>query len=438
MQYLSTGGAARDGTLAVAIQHALAADGGLYVPAALPAWEPSRFADARSLPEVAARLLQPFFDGASLGPALPAIAREALDIPAPVVPLSAQSGAAVLELYHGPTAAFKDFGARFLAACLARLDRTPRTILVATSGDTGGAVAAAFHGRPHIRVIVLYPAGGVSPRQEQQLTCWGENVTALRVHGNFDDCQALVKAAFADPRLCAAHGLASANSINLGRLLPQTCYYAAASLAHWRTHGRRASFIVPAGNLGNGVACVWARAMGMPIDDIVLATNANRTITDFLDSGRWAPRPSVATLASAMDVGNPNNMARLLHHAGDVAGVRRCLRAQSVSDEEIRTEIAASWRESGRIACPHTATALRVLRTMPAQARARRDWIVVATAHPAKFEGIVEPIVGRLVEVPAPLAALLDRPRHARDLEPRLDALSAILEHGLARTEDRL
>jgi threonine synthase len=429
MRYLSTRGA-RDATLEDTLQHALALDGGLYVPATLPRFEASTLADADGVAEVAARLLQPFFADSSLADALPDIAREALDMPAPTVRLAGQAQASVLELFHGPTAAFKDFGARFLAACLARLNDTGRTILVATSGDTGGAVAAAFYRRPRIRVIVLYPAGGVSPRQEQQLTCWGDNVTALRVRGTFDDCQDLVKAAFADTALSIVHGLASANSINLGRLLPQASYYAAASLAHWRTHGRRPGFIVPAGNLGNGVACVWARAMGMPIADIVLATNANRTITDFLDSGRWAPRLSVATLASAMDVGNPNNMARLLSYAGDVEGVRQCVRAQSVSDDEIRVEIAATWRESGRIACPHTATALRVLRTLPARARAEQDWIAVATAHPAKFEGIVEPIVGRAVEVPPPLAALLDRPTHVQDFEPGLDALTAVLEHG--------
>jgi threonine synthase len=437
MLFLSTRGGARGAALEEALEHALAPDGGLYVPERLPRFALSDLEACAGLPGLAARILAPVFASSHLGDALPAIAAEALDLPAPVVPLGARADASVLELYHGPTAAFKDFGARFLAACLARMEPKARTILVATSGDTGGAVAAAFHGRARIRVLVLYPQGGVSPRQEQQLTCWGGNVTALRVRGSFDDCQGLVTAAFADTRMTAAHGLASANSINLGRLLPQTSYYAAASLAVWRAQRRRASFVVPAGNLGNALACVWTRAMGLPIGEIVLATNANRTIPDFLASGRWEPRPSIPTLASAMDVGNPNNMARLLAFADDADGVRREVRAQAVGDGAIRAEIAATFRECGRIACPHTATALRVLRELPASERADRHWVVVATAHPAKFERIVEPIVGGAVEVPAALAALLDRPARAETIEPRLEALAAVLARPPGPGEDR-
>jgi threonine synthase len=442
MRFLSTRGNAPGTSLEEAIQNALAPDGGLYVPETLPRIDVSALPAADALPDVAAAVLAPFFDGGSLAHALPQIAREALGIRAPVVPLGTQPDASVLELYHGPTAAFKDFGARFLAAVPElnpsapplEASRSRRTILCATSGDTGGAVAAAFHGHARTRVLVLYPAGGVSVRQEQQLTCWGGNVEALRVRGSFDDCQRLAKAAFADACLCAEHGLASANSINLGRLLPQMSYYASASLAHERATGRRPSFVIPTGNLGNALACVWARSMGLPIADIVLATNANRTIPDFLATGVWQPRASVATLASAMDVGDPSNMARLLTFAGDVDGIRRCVRAQSVDDAAIREEIANTYRESGRIACPHTATALHVLRTMPPSERAGRDWIVVATAHPAKFERIVEPIIGRTVVIPESLAALLDRPAHAEDIEPKLDALIAVLRRNGAET----
>ena len=221
-----------------------------------------------------------------------------------------------------------------------------------------------------------------------------------------------MKAAFADRSLCADHGLASANSINLGRLLPQMSYYAAASLAHWRANGRSASFIVPSrqSRQRRGLR-VGARAG--PADRRHRAGDERQSHHAGFPRVRatGSRGASIATLASAMDVGNPNNMARLLSFARDVAGVRRCLRAQSVGDDEIRAEIAATWRESARIACPHTATALRVLRTMPAHERAQHDWIAVATAHPAKFEGIVEPIVGRTVEAPATLAALLDRPQ---------------------------
>ena len=212
---------------------------------------------------------------------LGAICREAFDFPAPLVQLpNAPAPLSVLELFHGPTCAFKDFGARFLAACMERIRRDQRrklTILVATSGDTGGAVAAAFHGKPWVDVAVLYPKGKVSQRQAQQLACWGGNVRTFAVRGTFDDCQRIVKEAFVDPALAETHQLSSANSINIGRLLPQMVYYAKAGLQLWRETGRRANFIVPTGNLGNSLACIWARHVGMPIGEIVLATNANQS-----------------------------------------------------------------------------------------------------------------------------------------------------------------
>ena len=265
-----------------AIMSGTAPDGGLYVPAELPEFRPEDFAADSSFAEIAGRFLAPFFEGSSLAGSLPSICGDALNFPVPLRPL--ESGSAplsMLEIFHGPTAAFKDVGARFLAASMAKIIEAgqyatpPVTILVATSGDTGGAVAAAFHRRPGLRVVVLFPDGRVSPRQQHQLTCWGDNVTSLAVRGEFDDCQRLVKAAFADSGLNAQHNLCSANSINVGRLLPQAAYYAKASLEHWRETGEALNFIVPTGNLGNGFACVWARRMGMPIERIVFATNAN-------------------------------------------------------------------------------------------------------------------------------------------------------------------
>ena len=213
------------------------------------------------------------------------IARDAFNFPAPLAPVTDGGKLSVLELFHGPTAAFKDFGARFLAASMQRLRKDasrPLNILVATSGDTGGAVAAAFHRRPGVVVSVLFPKGLVSPTQERQLTCWGDNVHSYRVNGSFDDCQRLVKEAFVDPGLKAAFELSSANSINLGRLLPQAVYYAATSLAMHRKHGVKPNFVIPSGNLGNSVACVLARKIGLPIGRIVLAHNVNRAVPDFL------------------------------------------------------------------------------------------------------------------------------------------------------------
>ncbi len=424
----------RDGTLtagfSAALLQGLAPDGGLYVPCAWPQLAAADFAGAAALPEVAVPLLAPFLAGDPLGAALTELAREAFSFPAPLVPLTRDGRLALLELFHGPTAAFKDFGARFLAACFARLRgnaSSPLTILVATSGDTGGAVAAAFHERPGISVAVLFPKGLVSPTQERQLTCWGGNVRSLAVRGTFDDCQRLVKQAFVDPQLKAGGALSSANSINLGRLLPQTVYYAAASLATWRAHGERASFVVPSGNLGNALACLWARRLGLPIGAVVLAHNANRTVPDYLESGQWRPRPSVATLASAMDVGDPSNMERLRTLFPELEGLRAAVSAVSVGDEAIRERIRRGYRELGQVWCPHTATAAEAWQRLPAEQRSRGRWVLVGTAHPAKFREIVEPLIGQPVAVPAPLAQLFARPVSCVEIDASLDALRAAL-----------
>jgi threonine synthase len=361
---------------------------------------------------------------------LAAIAGEALDFPAPLVPLDEDGGLAVLELFHGPTAAFKDFGARFLAACFARIragaNRT-LTILVATSGDTGGAVAAAFHGRPGVEVAVLFPKGLVSPTQERQLTCWGGNVRSLAVRGTFDDCQRLVKAAFLDAELAAQRLLSSANSINLGRLLPQSSYYAATSLEVWRRYGEPASFIIPSGNLGNALACLWARQVGLPVGEVLLAHNANRTVPEFLASGEWRPRPSVATLASAMDVGDPSNMERLRALYPRLQALRGALSACSVSDAEIRARIRAGYEEYGQTWCPHTATAAAAWERLTPARRRERRWVLVATAHAAKFREIVEPLIGREVPMPQTLARLFARPVHCVEIDATLAALRAEL-----------
>jgi threonine synthase len=431
MDFLST----RDSP-AVPIERAImsgtAPDGGLYVPATLPHFAPSDLTAETEFGAIAARLLYPFFADSSLVSELGAICRDALNFP---VPLRALEGGpaplSVLEMFHGPTAAFKDVGARFLAATMARIiahgefATPPVTILVATSGDTGGAVAAAFHRRDGLRVVVLFPEGRVSPRQQHQLTCWGDNVLSLAVRGEFDDCQRLVKAAFGDPQLNASHTLCSANSINVGRLLPQAAYYACASLAHFRQTGEPTSFIVPTGNLGNGFACVWARRMGLPIDRIVFATNANRTIPDFLSGGEWSPRPSVATLASAMDVGNPSNMERLRTLVGqDAAAVGEEISAVAVDDETIRATIRDEYRRHGIPWCPHTATGLHVYRELPRSERQGRHWAVVATAHAAKFDTIVEPLLGVTVAPPPELAELLAWPSRYEIIDAELDELA--------------
>ena len=430
MQYFSTRGAGPV-SLDDALRLGIAGDGGLFLPERLPRFELADFGEADTIPAVAHVLLSPFFGGSAIEDELDAILAETFGFPIPATPLPVEEhDVSLLELYHGPTVAFKDVGAGFLAACLSRLEGDvgdPLTILVATSGDTGGAVAAAFDQRPGMRVVVLFPAGRVSERQAHQLCCWSDNVISLEVQGSFDDCQALVKGAMADSSLSATHRFSSANSINIGRLLPQSTYYADASLRHFRRTGNKPGFIIPTGNLGNAFACVMAREMGLPIGPIILATNANRTIADYFETLEWLPRASLQTLASAMDVGDPSNMERLRHLVGEAAVLRERLGVQSVDDDRIRASIRRDFAEFGFATCPHTATATSVWRDLDDETAAACDWILVATAHPAKFETIVEPLIGEAVPVPEELATLLARPAHATSIEPSLDALATVL-----------
>lgn len=424
MRFESTRRAADPALFSEALMRGVAPDGGLYVPSVWPRFQ------VRAAPEdlaaFAGALLRPFMDEDPLADALPEITAEAFTFTAPLKSLDRDTK--VLELFHGPTGAFKDFGARFLAACMARVSRENDQvlhILVATSGDTGGAVASAFYRRPGVRVSILYPKGMVSPAQERQLTGWGANVQAFAVRGAFDDCQRLVKEAFADASLRKAFTLSSANSINVARLLPQMSYLAAASLAIWNERGVPASFVIPSGNLGHATACVWAKRIGLPIDQIVLAHNANRTMPDFLDTGEWRPRETIPTLASAMDVGNPSNGERLRHLYPELAELRGVVTAHVIDDDAIRKRIRIGWDEHGQAWCPHTAAA--------AEAHARHThgganagaWVIAATAHAIKFPEIVEPIIGQTIARPAWLE--LPDGGASQDIEPRLDALRAAL-----------
>jgi len=410
-----------------ALLDGIASDGGLYLPQRLPQFVPEDFSAAQSIQQVAQLYMTPYFEGSTLEGELQNILAETLSFEIPGSPICIDGNTeAMLELFHGPTAAFKDVGAGFLAACFSRLNQGATasiTILVATSGDTGGAVAAAFDGRPGVRVVVLYPEGRVSDRQAHQLTCWGDNVLSLAVQGSFDDCQSLVKAAMADTALNQRHRFSSANSINIGRLLPQSIYYVDASLRHYRKTGNKPGFIIPTGNLGNAFACIMARESGIPIGDIVLATNMNTLIGDYLAGADWTPRASIQTLASAMDVGNPSNMERLQSVLGDAVALRRQIRVFSADDENIRQEIATIHKESGIAICPHTATATFAYRQLAAKDRADKDWILVSTAHPAKFESITEPLIGETIPLPEGLANILSKPSRYSIIEPTLQSL---------------
>jgi threonine synthase len=427
MKYRSTRNPRLQRSLSQAIQDGLAPDGGLYVPVAMPKIDPASFAGLDSIRDIAAPLLRPFFSGDPLSDHLDEILSETYDFPAPLV-TDTGSSAPILELFHGPTAAFKDFGARFLAACLARVpraDRRPLTIIVATSGDTGGAVASAFHRRAGFRIVLLYPRGRVSALQERQLCCWDDNVSTFAVAGDFDDCQRLARQAFVDPALTTSFALSSANSINVGRLLGQMAAFAAASLGIGRTGARQAGFVIPSGNLGHALACIWARESALPIGGILLAHNANRAVPDYFADGRWRPRPSVATIASAMDVGDPSNMERLqdLYPEHETAVTQ--LRTASVDDAEIRARIQAEAAGAGRALCPHSAVAAEAWHRLPRPERERLHWVIVATAHAAKFAEIVEPLIGRRLAPPSALALSLARPLRRTEIAADFDALRA-------------
>jgi threonine synthase len=426
VKYVSTRSTATV-TLDDALLRGIAADGGLFVPEALPHFGTDEFESADSTQEVAKILLEPFFEGSGLIGELNDILCETFSFPIPLTPLPVDCGrASILELFHGPTAAFKDVGAGFLAACLCRLEQnaaSPLTILVATSGDTGGAVAAAFDQRPGIRVVVLFPDGRVTERQAHQLTCWSDNVLSLAVRGSFDDCQALAKAAMADKSLCKQYRFSSANSINIGRLLPQSTYYAASSLRYFHETGRKPCYIVPTGNLGNAFACIMAREMGLPIGKIILATNANRIIADFLAGSEWLPRDSIATLASAMDVGNPSNMERLRNLIGEADALNKSVRVWTVSDADIEEQIRQFYASHGIAICPHTATASHAYQQLSRSEREDMDWVIVATAHAAKFERIVEPLIAAQIPLPEALLTIESKPSRSVSIDARMDSL---------------
>jgi threonine synthase len=404
-----------------ALLRGLAPDGGLYLPAAWPAVTLDDLRAWRTLPfpDLASQLARRLLDGEFADAVIDGLVREALDFPVPAIEV--EPGRFVLELFHGPTLAFKDFGARFLARFFSHVlagQGGHATILVATSGDTGSAVAQGFHLVPRVRVVVLYPRGKVSPFQEAQMATLGGNVTAVRVGGTFDDCQRLVKAAFLDGTL-AALGLSSANSINIGRLLPQAFYYVAGYLAVARQVGDELVFSVPTGNLGNLTAGVIARRIGLPVSRLVAATNSNRVLPDYLESGVYRARPSIATLSNAMDVGDPSNFARLLElHGGSADEVRRVLYCTATSEDETRATIRRVYERTGYVLDPHSAVGWTAAdRFAASPGGSSRPIITLATAHPAKFDAAIRQALGFAPPLPDAYADWRARPLAAIDLD---------------------
>lgn len=420
MNFISTRNPAIAITLSTAIQEGLAVDGGLFVPESMPMIDSDCFRSELSYPMFASRLLAYFFNTDPLASKLDSLCEQAFNFPIPLKQLD--SNLFVLELFYGPTSSFKDIGARFLAECLNETADCQKTIIVATSGDTGSAVASAFHRKSNYRAVILYPDGQVSANQEHQMTCWDENIFAFAVDGTFDQCQQLVKSAFFDSEWLLAGELSSANSINIGRLLPQMTYYAYSSMQFYIKHGVSPGFIIPSGNLGNATAGYWAKAMGFPIREIVLATNANRVLSDYLNSSHYQPQPSIPTIANAMDVGNPSNLERLNHLFNSFDNFKKNVKAMSVTDETIRKTIVQIYKQYQYISCPHTATAFHAHSQLDEQ-----PWIVIATADPCKFDGTIKPLINSQVPLASQLKQLLDMPNKIRRVSASLGAIKKFL-----------
>ncbi|MDR1374853.1 MAG: threonine synthase [Treponema sp.] len=446
MQYFSTGNRSGGVNFAEAALSGLAPDGGLFVPGEIPSYAAAALSSLASMTfhDIAFETIKPYVCPEIPGTVLGDIIEAAYPFTAPLI---SAGDRLVLELFHGPTAAFKDFGARFMARTFSYLRRgaaRPLRILVATSGDTGGAVADGFFRVEGISVTVLYPKGRVSPLQERQIAGLGENISALAVEGSFDDCQRMVKAAFGDPALRQRCDLSSANSINVSRLIPQAVYYTAAAAAAFagridpdgaatprsKPGGKGFSpktktpvtFVVPSGNFGNLTAGLYAMKMGAPIGGFVAATNSNRTVPDYLESGVYRTRLSQATISNAMDVGAPSNFERMNAH-WSLEELRRILRGVWVSDEDTRKTIAAVHQHCGYYLDPHGAVGWKAADAFTAEG----PLAVLATAHPAKFAEIVEDLTGPVPRPPA-LSRVMERTVRARTIPAELSALAGALE----------
>ncbi|MCC6395394.1 MAG: threonine synthase [Bacteroidetes bacterium] len=413
-----------------ATQKGLADDGGLFVPISLPTL-PRSFVDSLpslSFQEIAFAISRMVLAGEIPDAHLREITERALKFPAPLRYLDEDH--AILELFHGPTLAFKDFGAQFMAQTMAYIDRNEsrsRTILVATSGDTGSAVAHGFHGMQGMRVVLLYPSGKISSIQELQLTTIGGNVAAIEVDGTFDDCQSLVKAAFMDRDLSTRTRLTSANSINIARLLPQTFYYASA-IAQVRDPARPVVFAVPSGNLGNLTAGLMAWKMGLPVEKFVGATNINQVLSRYVHTGRVESAQAQPTISNAMDVGNPSNLSRIRALFDDsLADLRQILASSSHTDDATRVAIKDLYRTYRYVMDPHGAVAYCGLREYRPRASAHALGIVLETAHPAKFLDVFDGTMRKAIEIPERLRRALKGKKSAVPLSPRPDALKEFL-----------
>lgn len=431
MKFVSTRNGKKPVSFREAVFSGLAPDGGLYIPTEQPDLRAriGAFSKKNTFQEIAEALSGDLIGEELSREAVRRVSERAFTFEPALQPL--EEGLTLLELFHGPTCAFKDFGASFLAAVMEEFllqESRQAVILVATSGDTGSAVARAFHRKDSIDVVILYPSGRVSTLQEQQLTTLGGNVTALEIQGSFDDCQRLVKEAFVDSRLRESLVLSSANSINLGRLIPQAFYYIYGVCRLERATEEQLLICVPSGNFGNLTAGVYAWQWGMPVDGFIAATNVNDVVPEYLMTGEFRPRRSQKTLSNAMDVGNPSNFERLsIMFEGSVDKMRKWIRGVRITDQETRETMSQVYRDTGVLIDPHTAVGVLASR------RYRRDSgfvghiLTLATAHPGKFVDIVQEATGVTPDLPATLEDALSKKKQATTLTASLEVLREFL-----------
>lgn len=417
-----------------AVIQGIAPDKGLYYPEHIPLLDPSFFERIESMSpvEIGLEVMQPFTEGVLTKSELKSVLKEVLDFDFPVIPLNENIGS--LELFHGPTLAFKDVGARFMAHCLGLFSNKKEqkvTVLVATSGDTGGAVANGFLGVTGVEVVILYPSGKVSPIQEKQLTTLGKNIKALEVHGTFDDCQAMVKRAFLDQNITQHRQLTSANSINVARWLPQMLYY---FLAYQQlktpleASGKSLVCAVPSGNFGNICAGMLAREMGLPIAHFIAATNANKVVPSYMKTGSYLPKKSVATISNAMDVGDPSNFVRILEmQQNNLEVLKNGFSSQSFTDEQTKESMRRIYSDFGYIADPHGAVGFLGLEHYQKE-HPNTYGVFLETAHPVKFLEVVEDTLGKTLPIPQKIVEVLSKQKQATKISDYEGLTSFLLQ----------
>ena len=419
MKFVSTNKNTPSVTSLEAMKRGLAPDGGLYMPESIPVLDAHFWKSLHrfDFTEIAFRMAQPYLQSELSEQALQSVVNDAFDFPLNLKGL--KNGHHILELFHGPTLAFKDFGARFMARLFsesADIDQADVTILVATSGDTGSAVARGFYKVPGVRVCLLYPKGKVSPLQEKQMATLGENITALEVDGVFDDCQSLVKEAFVDDELNQKLRLSSANSINIARLLPQSFYYAFAIAELQRKGINNVAFSIPSGNFGNLTGGLLAKKMGLPVTKFIAATNVNDAVPQFLRGAGFTPKASVQTISNAMDVGNPSNFARMLYlYEESENALRDEIEGFSYSDSQTIETIRNVFEKEHYLLCPHTAVGYRASSEFRKIDQATSAALVtLATAHPVKFRDVIEKELE--IEIPIPESLKDDLQREKKSI----------------------